>query len=711
MKRILRKILFLDAPAQGAFFALTALLSLPWLLFTLFTWRFIGGDFISTHIFATIFLHLGFLLFVQFYTMRGVALNRFVPKNASFWRRHFDLMFFLGLLAAFVLFHHLEIYDAIMPLFGVYLFTGLAFVPGGRKREWGAMALLWFVGFTGFYMMFAYTCLPFMIVIDMLYDGLGPIVQYHTYPMLTTLYEGLRLSGIGWSAVACLSFLCVLLAYLLHGKVLAHTAGLPVRRLFCKRTLCLLGICAAIYAVCLPLALLEECRYCRTVRQLEEHFGQPLSVAQLKKLYLNEGQEDADFWNELRQVAFVRAKEWYWKSGISPKPTNDSYSPFGRTMFWSEWEEAPYRKWRTFCVEQPENGRLNALLEGPIPLAPRTYEERRLLYRPWPFGDVETLRNSAYLQLWQLHFALDDRDEVAARCVFQRLENISNFLKRNDFATFYFVESLRLTAFLRVIESGLADEAWLDREQTRLERLETELAAAEKREIYRQAVLFESIVDTVAHRLDEAETLPDGSQRRIGADLSCLRFFFPQAWRRAARAAQINARQYLNDTFAEMDIADDSFLPFSWLVDEAERASRCADGMRVLIRGGKMLLEAEKIRRRTGSYPLQMNEMPLDPFTGRPLRYSVGPCEIMTAVVKWAPPDFCGGEEAHEDDACACGCDCVDGCPCAVEEDLMCVEAAHEQRTFHAVQIFSPGAEEDRMYDDIRYFIRCPLSP
>ena len=100
-----------------------------------------------------------------------------------------------------------------------------------------------------------------------------------------------------------------------------------------------------------------------------------------------------------------------------------------------------------------------------------------------------------------------------------------------------------------------------------------------------------------------------------------------------------------------------------------------------------------------------MDNLPLDPFTGKPLQYSVGTCEIDVEVIKKAKPKECDDED-ELDYACTCGCDISNGCRCQGSSNQILVNITYEKRKVNAVQVFSPGPKAERAVDDIRFFIR-----
>ena len=699
IKQIISKVFFKNEPAKGAFFGLTGIFALPWLLFTLCIGASLNYEASVYDVAIAIILYIGSLLSVKFCILRANVLSNLIPKDASFIQRNYLWLFPLLLLVSCIVLDCFDLEELMSFAIFLWLFIEVMIFPGARILEWLAMFILWLTGFIGFCMLFAYSVLPFVIIIDKLSDSPPPIVQSHDYPVLTPLCEWLHISGAGWFWLAFMSFLCILLVYLIQAKIIARTAKVPLRSLFCKRTLCLLGSCVAIYAVSLPFALYEESCYHRAIGKLEKQFGKPLAVSEIEKIYYDGSQPDEAFWAELRKATTPLVKGWQWKSKLFLKNEYYSFSPFDRNLFWIEWEDEPYSKWREFCLKNPDNDTVNALLERSIPPAERDYAERPLLYCKWIFDDWKVLRDCSYLLLWQLRFAVEERDKVAIKHIFDRLEKICTFVKRDEFSRFYFVESLRLTAMIRVIEGGLADDAWLDRQEERLASLEQELGELGRREMHRQAAIFTSMAYSLAHHLDKEE------HDHAGAELSRLRWFFPQAWWRVAVKANAGARRFLCDSYTQMEDSDVSF-GLSWHDYDVRRSSRCFKSMLVSLRSCKVLLAAERIRRRTGSFPPQMADLPQDPFTGKPLLYFVGPCEIEAKYIMSAKPEECV-DDINPDYGCACGCDSSGGCLCKGSSDKTMIDIRNEKRIVNAVQVVSPGPEPERKYDDIHFFIRC----
>ncbi|NLF61237.1 MAG: hypothetical protein GX574_08790 [Lentisphaerae bacterium] len=110
-----------------------------------------------------------------------------------------------------------------------------------------------------------------------------------------------------------------------------------------------------------------------------------------------------------------------------------------------------------------------------------------------------------------------------------------------------------------------------------------------------------------------------------------------------------------------------------------------------LLRG---LIEAELIKRKEGSYPEQMENLLIDPFSGQPLRYKKGPCVVSVPVFK-KTENFYSSEIEYGMDM--------------------------EERTIEAVQVWSVGPDgvddggireipeygsKEKEKDDLRLIIR-----
>ena len=54
------------------------------------------------------------------------------------------------------------------------------------------------------------------------------------------------------------------------------------------------------------------------------------------------------------------------------------------------------------------------------------------------------------------------------------------------------------------------------------------------------------------------------------------------------------------------------------------------------VRGMRVLIRAEKYRRKHGEFPKTLADLPIDPFSGKPLVYKIGKAEVLESV--WENP-------------------------------------------------------------------------
>ena len=103
---------------------------------------------------------------------------------------------------------------------------------------------------------------------------------------------------------------------------------------------------------------------------------------------------------------------------------------------------------------------------------------------------------------------------------------------------------------------------------------------------------------------------------------------FPEAWLFLGREGAALARSHCVSDFADFPERPAAILA------EMHTASLRAVGTRKIpelvaaLRISRGMIAAERTRRRNGRYPEALDGLPTDPFSGNPLKYAVGKCEI-----------------------------------------------------------------------------------
>ena len=123
------------------------------------------------------------------------------------------------------------------------------------------------------------------------------------------------------------------------------------------------------------------------------------------------------------------------------------------------------------------------------------------------------------------------------------------------------------------------------------------------------------------------------------------------------------------------------------------RISNQSKRAKVQVFCAKMLFEVEKIKQQTGSYPITMPSLPVDPYTQKPLQYDVGTFEFeIQTVYDGVSEEGNGGSLTTEE--CECG-------KAWVNPTWKMTNA-----NVNMVRVFSPGVNLAKDYDDICFFIR-----
>lgn len=689
MKKFLARLFFWDRPAQGAFFGMTMLMALPWLYFT-FLCVSLGREGVGNWVFHSLlgvsipFIIVGIPLYTLFVYAKslGQTVSQQIHRTWRLLRWGFICVLFLlpsvfaclAIVEFFILHECFTVFSFCILLF---LFgSAFLFPSGGAKWRNLAIVMLWPVGFTGLCLMFAYGVLPFFVMYGKLPSGPLPLVQYHDYKWLTVLRDFFMISGVGWKWLAILTFLCLFAGYILQAQALCNFWKLSYKKLLSKRAILVLALCLLIYVVSLPAALFEEARYKHSLRRLEQHFGKAISVQTLESEYCWGGQAAEQSWEELKQVVDNMTPDWKENFCLTHYKNIDPLT--------SEWDGELYSKWETFFLCQKEIEYINDFLDDELPPTPRQWRDLALVElcgRDFP--DLRALADCFDAQLWQLRFAMEHQDVDSAHRLFARMQNICSYPYKNGSSSYLAAQRKYLLALCRFIESEMADERWINSQLDLFSQLEADSASLAERVMFYEVVRWCETFAGIAHRLGETVAK--------GADLSQLRWFFPQAWWPASAKANAMLRAFGDYLTTETTPPASSSEKISERV--VGRIKNRLKHVNVQISCAKVLLEAEKIKWQTGSYPKKMPSLPMDHYTQKPLQYDVGTFEFYAQFV-YDSASKKSDEDSSTTEDCGCG------------EGWMNPTWDMTKTTASAIRVFSPGENLENDYDDICFFIR-----
>ena len=360
---------------------------------------------------------------------------------------------------------------------------------------------------------------------------------------------------------------------------------------------------------------LHESREAAAAREaVERRFDRPLTAAGLVAKYRESGTIDADFWeheeachNALPKIPVDEERsEFYAGIRLPDRPAAETLAWYGRLC---RENLAAIEAWEACFDRVP-------------PLPVQEFTPGFLDSTSMCFPEYTSCNAFAHMERSRLilAFALGDAD--AAWACYRRMGNAAALLRKEPFLIGHLVwiviESRRLDSVEKMLESRLFSDA-------RLDELESDLADLESAvpRIHRQAMYGEAVY---AH---------DIFQGPMKSAFAPYRWIFPQFWYGAALDKKATLQDFLRPDLTYFPPSP-HFTFRDVLNGRLGAAGRRFYALTARVRGMQALLRAERYRRAHGDFPPTLDDLPEDPFTGKPLIYEVGPAEIEELV--WEEP-------------------------------------------------------------------------
>ena len=399
----------------------------------------------------------------------------------------------------------------------------------------------------------------------------------------------------------------------------AWGTGVSLRKAICRRIVVLWGIFWGAYFVLLVFAAIQSCRTAETIAALEKRFGYPLTAAGLEKYYRKQGYIDFMFWI---------------KFGANADKLPGELVVGGRTL--RKWKGLSPDRWTPeFLAAFESSCRTNASvlreMEKDFDFIPP------LPYLPFLSGDI--INQFDFMQLspckvfwrWELNklrASLQKGNKQEALLAFFRMRNCSCHLGRlpSLFGGLFWIacEYAFLDAVESLLESRLLTEKEIGELSAELGWLERQVSAVHLQSMYSEAVLTQDILQGL-----ETGTV-------IGnVAFADLRFFYPQLWLQCSMDKQFILQKFMARDFScvSSDPPRSAFV-MSKLLPKLQLAGYRFYCLTARARAMRALLQAELYRRKHGNFPETLPDLPLDPFTGKPLLYRCGSSEITEKVLE-----------------------------------------------------------------------------
>ncbi len=522
MKHLLRKIFFWDAPAQGVLFGLTLMLFQAWGGFTLLC----AGLAIHSRLFMFGVPHYLFpasLIILSLYSLFLVC--RGVLDGARRTRTPRWLLALAFLLVPCFLFAFGKLYsDSSVLISGTNwpekaalwggLFLWFAFIAWQRRRVVNPVKLLAAVlSWGGGGVVFWTLC-----VFSNPFEDRGPF-HWCNSSLPYVLYRRLGLNGASCFWFTLAGFVLVATGYILLWSILAQHSGCSMRQLCSRGIRILWGVMAGIYPVALLLALWSTAQYRNAIRDLEAHFGHPLTVAGLENVFYDGRAPAPDYWKKVNsslktfEEEYEKAKaENEWEFVKHP----DAVLP-----------KELYEKRRSVFLNGVDAARLDELFVSPMPPEKREYIEGKLWSMERP--ELSKCEKLAGIEHRRCRYAVDAGDFETAAKSLANMDILCDYLSKDcstiSWIVWQRIEQQRNEMISWLLGAGLPPDTWLEEQAARLQKQEERFDKSQKGVLYSEAVMGFDLIHIVSTGGLSAVLSDEGFYE---LNYHSIRFFFPQ---------------------------------------------------------------------------------------------------------------------------------------------------------------------------------------
>ncbi|MBP5671749.1 MAG: hypothetical protein J6X49_05125 [Victivallales bacterium] len=571
MKHILRKIFFWDEPAQGAFFGMTLFFVCSALWFT-------------------------------FYQLLWLSNCGIVQLNIMSERMESEILAWAAgqlLIAAY----SLAVFCRAIWLLGKSCHLLHNYRP--------LLCVLPSIVLCVCCLLFCLVPLAFLLKIISTYGS-----PFSTLPKWMSLFSNLPPQS--WGIAYLFAVLLMTFGGFSIVAAVARGTAVPLRHSLCKPGIALWGVFWVVYCLLLALALMQSAALSPVSSILQKRFGYPLTAEGLREYYQNMGSADTEFWKVFEEKTALpstlpiedRTLE-HWDGRVPEALPPDVLTAFEN---YCKTNEAPLREAEKCFDTVP-------------PLPQYDFQPGNLAVGLITYSSI---RRFPRLEASRLRIYLEKKDKPSALRAYQRISNCTEHLRRNPFVigslVWVAMEKDRLEAVERLLESHLLTEEDLRELASDLTTLEERIPVVHRHAMYTEAVFG----------LDAFRGMETGKSPEAAIAFAQLRWFYPQLWLQAARDKLYILQQYEREDFTHWDAAPVplAYIFSSMLLPALKPAGNKFYALTAQVRAMQALLRAESYCREHGDYPQTLPDLPIDPFSGKPMLYRYGTAEITRYVLR-----------------------------------------------------------------------------
>lgn len=603
MKNFFRKLFFYDDPVAGAVFGMVlsliagfSLANLACLSDMFFSvWRMGSTDTSSGWIFLIITAAI-LQLTVSLYCI-ALLLAFFYRQDASQYKWGFYLIIFLHLAA-----------DVLC---GIYF-----------SNEKAAFAAVWFINIAGFNALCVrkhnfYWYILALIGWSICLVALGVIMQ-HSNIMETYDAQWYCPIPVNWRIpLVYASVPAFAVAGLACFKLWASAVGKRLREVWSIPCTITVAIGLIVYLAITAAALYKQHLCSQIFAELEANFQRKISAAALKEHYYRNRKTDKKFHENLKKI-------------LNEFCDADKDNSDFRVLFC---ELALDKLPPEYCnkFSSPEAEAAGRFFDSPLPADERDYRPGYLLGMMLP--DLQPMRSAARFFNWQMKIASQKKDRSRAMLAWQRSQRITDSLKCDttliSMLVFIAVEQIRLDGLEQMLSGNILTGDDLDIIQQYMVQSAGNMKNINRNALYFEAVMGEDILNGLANG--------SISQKHDFEGLAKYRFLAPGMWYLGCCNYYELMKMYNHQSLCHVndDIKTSSpeKILAAMLIPALSQAGKRMHDMEMRYQAFNVLIEAEKIKRRTGKYPEKLPLPVTDHFSSKPLNYKIGSHQIKEAYL------------------------------------------------------------------------------
>ncbi|OQA88686.1 MAG: hypothetical protein BWY31_00284 [Lentisphaerae bacterium ADurb.Bin242] len=460
--------------------------------------------------------------------------------------------------------------------------------------------------------------------------------------MITDIYSWFSLFGqkippawlhFGW--LAGIGVLLLFAAYFLHAKMLSELTGEPLKKIFPKPVLYLIGAAVACHLLFFLLIGIAAVQAESARRTIQDRFGRYPSAEGMNELYFAGQKPDKAFWDYLDKSMNLHDKEMFKLPGGKAIALYEIFSC--RFLELTGEEKRIFRD--NLIKLSPSLAELNKRLENDIPKFPIKMKTDNMFGTLLP--QILLIRSFCRQTKWRTYMALEAGNKPEAFRISELTRKMAQYGETEPFLIGTLVDiacyNLYLDSLEQLVEKHVLTVEQIQMISQELLALEKRIPQIEKNSLYSEVVcgndIFGAVLSGTVQMMRDENThiisvrslplfLPQFHWLLLRNQVSLLRFYDAEGFEKIPDVRKEEKTPSNKIAYLFTPSLSSAYIKFQWLI------ARC--------RAERVILACELFRMDTGKYPTAISELvpkyldriPDDPFTGKPLLFRTGKIKV-----------------------------------------------------------------------------------